>query len=66
MSKCELITSIECIFKITSLSLISIKDVFYAHSVTLMFPGLLVSYCHGFDLKVNSRRVYFFGTVVGK
>lgn len=30
----------------------------------ILVPGLLVSYCHGFDLKVNSCRVYFIGSVL--
>ena len=30
------------------------------------FSGLLVSYCHGFDLKVGSGRIYFISTVIGE
>ena len=34
-------------------------------SVSLTAAGLLVSYCHAFDLKLGGRRIYYMTTVAG-
>ena len=33
--------------------------------VSLTAAGLLVSYCHAFDLKLGGRRIYYMTTVAG-